>query len=118
MTMKKSFESLLGTDFLPLAEVKAKLSEKLRGLSQGKRLAITNNGRPTAVLISYPDYLELLRQLSSSRGKAPVLTLEDWKRDKKKRRKIRNSITRHFDASQLPRKGQKTYKRDTLKKFE
>ncbi len=50
------------TDTLPLAEVKAKLSEMVDRVERTHdRITVTRNGRPAAVLIS-PDELESLEE--------------------------------------------------------
>lgn len=67
--MVKTFNDLLSMEFAPLSEVKAKLSEQMRLIaSEGKRIVITCNGKPSAVLLSYEDYLSLIR-LSSEKTK-------------------------------------------------
>jgi len=117
--MNEKYDSLLNTEFVSLAQAKARLSEKIRQASQGTRFAITQHGRPQAVLLSYGDYLELLRVLSMAQGQGTptILDLAEWKRDRAKRKKIRNSIVRYFDPASLPRKGQKKYKQDALSKL-
>lgn len=106
--------------FVPLAEVKAKLSAWIRGLVAGQnRVAVTVNGRPQAVLLSYQDYLTLARQhespQSESRG---VIPFEEWKRNRRQQEKVRDSIEGLFDMSSLPRKGQKSFKRETVRGFD
>jgi antitoxin YefM len=53
---------LVMTETLPLAEIKARLSEIVdRVQDQHERIVLTRNGRPAAVLIS-PDDLEALEE--------------------------------------------------------
>ena len=67
--MNKDFSNLLSIEFLPLSEVKAKLSEVVNtSLTKSKRIAITTNGRPTAVLLSYSDFLSLLSIIPKKRA--------------------------------------------------
>lgn len=117
--MKDTFDSLLATEFVPVGEVKAKLSEKIRQVTQGKRIAITSNGRPQALLLSYRDYLELLQTLrvGPSFLASPVIDLETWKQGANDRKKIRRSMARHFNPDRLSRKGQKNYKRESVGAF-
>ena len=115
--MAEDFSNLLSIEFVPLSEAKAKLSEQVRRvLTEGKRVAITTNGKPTAVLLAYGDYLKLLQQLSKnySASEEDMIDLKQWKRDKNKRRKVIRSVTKLFDPSALARKGQKAYKRDMV----
>lgn len=109
--MKTHFSDLRSIDFVPLSEVKAKLSEFIRRLSGEKRIVLTTNGRPTAAILSYADYLDLLNRVegvSSSQGKS--ISLEEWRKDRKKREMIRDSVLGLFDPASLSRKGQKGYK--------
>src|SRR5215471_17061543 len=109
--MSKDFANLLSMEFLPLSEAKAKLSEQMRKIiSEGKRIAITTNGRPTAVLVSYEDYKDLLKKAASPEQETPVRTIDfdDWKKGSTKRKKVSDSISRLFDTSRLSRKGQKS----------
>lgn len=118
--MKFSYSDLRGVDFSPLSEVKARLSEKVRGLMMNKRrIAITTNGRPTAVLLSYEDYLSLLSQFPKGPevGGGKVISIERWEKDRKKREAVRDSILGLFDMRSLSRKGKKKYKEDTLREF-
>jgi prevent-host-death family protein len=97
-------------DFVPLSEAKAKLSEKVRTTTQnGRRIAITNNGRPTAILLSYEDFLSLLPQHEEQK---PMKRIDyaEWEKGRKKREQIRDSIVSLFNVDQLSRKGQKSYK--------
>lgn len=58
----KDFLNLEAFDFRPLSEAKARLSALVRQLVPGlRRVVITTNGKPTAVLMSYEDYLTLAR---------------------------------------------------------
>lgn len=112
-------DPLLQTEFAPLAEVKAKLSEKIREIGGGRRLLITSHGRPQAVLISYQDYLVLLQERSDSQSQAVGrIDFQQWKSEKGKRKEVASSILRYFDPTKLPRKGQKEYKRRRVAKFD
>ena len=119
--MKNTFNDLLSMEFVPLSEAKARLSEQMRLMaSKGKRIAITCNGKPSAVLMSYEDYLDLLR-LSSE--KAPnieekIYDFQDWKKGKARRLQVKKSILGLFDGEKLSRKGQKKYKQDEVNEFD
>ncbi len=120
--MNKDFNDLLSIQFLPLSEVKAKLSELVNtALIESKRVGITTNGRPTAVLISYSDFLSLLKLISensSSQADLKPIDFKEWEKQKKDRTIVRDSIFNLFDLKTLSRKGQKTYKRDTVREFD
>lgn len=109
--------SLLNIDFEPLTEVKAKLSEKVAKVAKENRfLAITLNGKPAAVLISYREFLAWVQ------GKQPVyeprqLSLKEWDKESKQRREVVSAVKNLFDFESLERKGQKPYKKNALKKF-
>lgn len=117
--MKTDFSDLRSVDFAPLSEAKAKLSEFIRRLSGGKRIVLTTNGRPTAVLISYRDFLSLLSPAGSPGPEpgADVIRLEDWEKDRPKREKIKQTILGLFDVASLSRKGQKAYKKEKVDEF-
>lgn len=117
--MKSDFNNLLAMEFIPLSEAKAKLSEQVRKTLEKKRVAITTNGKPTAVLISYQEYLDLLRKLPGSQEDDPIriIDIEEWKKERPQRLKVRDSIQELFGASKLSRKGQKTYKKETVRDF-
>ncbi len=110
---------LRGIVFVPLSEAKAKLSEFMRRIASGReRLAVTTNGRPTAVILSYPEYLSLLGQRTAGEEEPlRVISFEDWKKGRKERMAVRDSILRLYDAEALSRKGQKKYKKDTVDGF-
>jgi len=109
--------SLKNIDFEPLTEVKAKLSEKVSTVSQKKRLlAITLNGKPTAILISYSEFLNWIQE--TQQPYIPRrLSLKQWEKEAKQRKAVACLIKNLFDVSKLSRKGQKPYKRNALKKF-
>ena len=100
-------------EYIPVAETKARLSEKLRAVEKrNRRYAITVHGRPKAVLIGYREYLSLVEH---SAAPAPrEITLAQWRRERKARRRVIESVTSRFDASRLGRKGRKGYKRDLV----
>ncbi|HEX5037564.1 MAG TPA: type II toxin-antitoxin system prevent-host-death family antitoxin [bacterium] len=118
--MKTDYLDLRTIDFAPLSEVKAKLSEYVR-LLERKRIVLTTNGRPSAVLISYEDYLNLSqgRAAPEPSQESPVqrISLSEWKKESKNRETVRDSILGLFDADRLGRKGQKDYKRKLVKTY-
>lgn len=103
-------------EFQPLSEAKAHLSHVVRTLSPERRVAITTNGRPTAVLLSYNDYLSLLPQQSHSYTPRRI-SMEEWKREEPQRLAVRDSILGLFDMKSLGRKGQKRYKQEAVRGF-
>lgn len=112
--MTTSYNSLLDTEFIPLSEVKAKLSEQIRK-TPSKRIVITQNGKPSTVLLSYEDYLNLVRQLpSETTQNQKVIDFDEWKKTFPQRRKVSQSTSKLFDTSTLSRKGQKSYKKDLV----
>lgn len=115
-----AFDSLSETEFAPLSEVKAKLSEKIRLASgKGKKIAITSNGKPAAILLGYRDYLTLLQSLPQTQPNPPkeTLSLNSWKKDAKKREEISRDIDRLFIPAKLSRKGKNPYKQRKLREF-
>lgn len=103
-------------DFQPLSWVKARLSAVVKDLpARQKKIVLTTNGRPTAVLISYEDFLRLF---SRTEPDADPIRFEDWKRERKNKEKIRDSIVELFDISKLTRKGQKKYKEESVRAFD
>lgn len=97
--------------------MKAKLSEKVAQLEvEGRLTAITVNGKPKAMLVSYAQFLKVI-----SPEMTPYiprrLSLKEWEKESKHRKEVVRSIKNLFDLSLLSRKGQKPYKRDALKKF-
>lgn len=111
---------LRGMAFVPLSEAKAKLSEFMRRIASGReRLAVTTNGRPTAVILSYRDYLFLLGQSPrlEPTGEGEVLSLEEWRKGSRERKRISASIRDLFNYDSLSRKGRKRYKKDLLREF-
>ena len=118
--MSGDFIDLRRLDFVPLSEAKAKLSEFVRALSQDvKRVALTTNGRPSAVILAYADYLNLLNLLQppppSSAGK--TIDFNEWEKRAPQRALVRDSLLKQFDPSKLSRKGQKYYKKRTVESF-
>lgn len=107
-------------DFAPLSEVKARLSEYVRLLGR-KRIALTTNGRPSAVLLSYEDYLKLSQggAMPEAPQTEPVqrISLSEWKKEAKNSETVRDSLLGLFDADLLGRKGQKKYKRNLVKTY-
>lgn len=116
-----AFADLLSTEFVPLFEAKAKLSQQIQKISrERKSIAVTVNGRPRAILLDYDDYLKLLRQAQGSdRASEPVQTIDyqAWKQGEKNRLKVRDSILNLFDMQKLSRKGQKSYKKEIVHEF-
>ncbi|MCC6273483.1 MAG: type II toxin-antitoxin system prevent-host-death family antitoxin [Deltaproteobacteria bacterium] len=117
--MNIDFCNLLKIEFLPLSEVKAKLSEQIKKLAAGKRVAVTSNGRPVAVLMDYEEYLAMAGRCAGETSVQPDRTLdyESWLRSASERQKISESINRLFDVDRLARKGQKAYKREKVDGF-
>lgn len=119
--MSYSFSDIRSLTFAPLSEIKAKLSEKVRDLAGRSRIAITTNGRPTAVLLSYADYLALLpSEVSQNSAMSPngrAIDFDEWRRSRPQRRKVSESIRRLFIPEKLSRKGRKGYKEETLRAF-
>lgn len=105
---------LLQLEILPLSKVKATLSEQIHKTQGRRRIAITSNGFPKAILLSYEDFMELLAQGSSGSPVPKVIRYETWKEEEPLRLKARDSILGLFDMKKLSRKGQKTYKRETV----
>lgn len=114
--MNRDFIDLRRIDFIPLTEAKAKLSEFVRTLSRDrKRIALTTNGRPSAVILSYADYLDLLNLLQPAPSQAgKTIDFEEWEKGRPQRELVRDSLLRQFDPSKLSRKGQKYYKKHTV----
>ena len=109
--------SLLNIDFEPLTEVKAKLSEKVARVDkEGRLLAITLNGKPTAVLVPYSEFLSWI-QSGAGVYKPRQLSVKEWERESKQRREVVASVKNMFNLFKLERKGQKPYKQNALKKF-
>lgn len=112
---------LRGMTFIPLSEAKAKLSEFLRKIaSGGERLAITTNGRPTAVFLSYEDYLNLLKKLPTppAEDEGEAISLEEWKKGSAGRKRVSASVRDLFNYDSLPRKGRKRYKKELLRELD
>lgn len=119
--MNSYFNDLLTMEFVPLSEAKAKLSEQMRLIASGRRrVGITCNGRPSAVLMSYEDFIHLLRSSEREQGRDLEKTYDfsEWKKSKPKRLKVRDSILGLFDAGNLSRKGQKKYKKEKVREFD
>ena len=99
-------------DFMPLTEARAHLSEHLRGLGGSRRrLVITVNGRPAAVVLAYADFVEL----ASEPAGEEVVSLETWKADRPRRQRVRDAVLGLFDVDRLSRKGQKRYKQEVVR---
>ncbi len=112
-----STSDLLNLEILPLSRVKATLSEQVNKVhASRKRVAITTNGFPRAVLISYEDFIDLLGK--KSEPPVPRIDYADWKRGEPGRLKARDSILGLFDMKRLSRKGQKAYKKDLVDEFD
>ncbi|MCC6272963.1 MAG: type II toxin-antitoxin system prevent-host-death family antitoxin [Deltaproteobacteria bacterium] len=109
---------LLSLEILPLSKVKATLSEQVQKTQGRRRIAITSNGLPKAILLSYEDFLELLARGGPRPVPARVLRYDTWKNEESLRRKARHSVLGLFDMKALSRKGQKTYKRETVRELD
>lgn len=118
--MNSNYSDLRSIDFAPLSEVKAKLSEYVRLLGK-KRIALTTNGRPSAVLMSYEDYLNWLQEKPGEKTvqEEPLerISFSDWKKERKNQESVRDSILGLFDMNRLSRKGQKAYKKNLVKVY-
>lgn len=116
----KKYWDLRSIDFAPLSEAKAKLSALVRELLTGeKRIVITNQGRPAAVLMAYQDYLDLSQTGEPTPGDtARTFQFEEWKKGSREQRAVLSSIANLFDAPKLSRKGQKAYKQKVVRDFD
>ncbi len=118
--MNKDYLDLSQMEFLPLSEVKATFSEQVKK-TQGnaRRIAVTSNGRPVAVLTSYEDYLAMAKRAEGGGRPASesVISFADWKKGQARRKRVSASIDSLFDAKSLSRKGQKSYKRGQVNEF-
>jgi prevent-host-death family protein len=114
--MNQNFLDLRRVDFIPLSEAKARLSEFVRSVSRDrKRVALTTNGRPSAVILSYSDFLDLLNLLQPQPGaEGKTIDFDDWEKGRAQREMVRDSLLKQFDPSKLSRKGQKYYKKRTV----
>src|SRR5262249_52390808 len=115
--MNKDFSDLRRVDFIPLSEAKAKLSQFIRNVSHDrKRIALTTNGRPSAVILGYGDFIDLLDQLHPGSPKASkAIDFDEWEKSRSQREMVRDSLLKQFDPSKLSRKRQKYYKKRTVK---
>lgn len=99
--------------FVPLSEVKAKLSEHVRGLAADeKRIVITVAGRPAAVLIAYDEFV---RGGPAAPRADEVIDIEQRRAERPERERIRDSLLARFDVAKLSRKGQKSYKQKKVR---
>lgn len=100
-------------EYINLAEMKAKLSEKVKWSGEkGRRFAITSHGRPKAVLLSYSDYLGLVGSKDAATPK--TISFDEWNAGRGERQKVIDSVSSLFDAKKLSRKGQKGYKKNEV----
>lgn len=105
-----------GLEYISVAEAKARLSEKLRGvINRGRRYVITSHGRPKAVIIDYREYLSLVEGGEPQNQRE--ISIDKWEKGKGERRKVVESISSLFRDEKLTRKGQKGYKRDAVGKM-
>ena len=91
----------VSNDIIPIGEFKIRLSKYLKNVQNtGHPLIITQNGRPTGVLISPSEYDDLVHKKlflnSVNRGfsdieSGNVYSTKELKEELKKRRAIRNS---------------------------
>jgi len=108
---------LVELEYVSVAEIKARLSEKIHSADiRGRRFAITSHGRPKAVLMSYKDYQALAQGVSEI--PAQTIAITSWEREAPKRKRIIDSVASLFDEKKLTRKGQKGYKNEVLRKME
>lgn len=102
-------------DRISVAEMKAKLSEKLKNVEKrNRRYLITSHGKAKAVVISYKEYLALTQDRKEAKPKE--ISLDEWKKEKKERDKVISAVSAVFDTDSLSRKGQKEYKKNVVKK--
>lgn len=106
---------LLSLEILPLSKIKATLSEQVNKTQGGTRIAITINGFPRAILLSYSDFLDLLRKPGSPTSPTRTIRYESWKAAEPQRLLARDSILGLFDMKKLARKGKKTDKKKNSK---
>jgi prevent-host-death family protein len=104
-------------EYVSVAEMKAKLSEKLKSVeSKGRRFAVTSHGKPKAVVISYKEYLAMAQGSIAEPPKE--IELGEMKKEIKKRKSIIESVSSLFDENKLSRKGQKGYKCEKVSNME
>ena len=117
--MNQDFLDLRRVDFIPLSEAKARLSEFVRSVSRDrKRVALTTNGRPSAVILAYSDFLDLLNLLQPQPGaEGKTIDFDEWEKGRPQREMVSNSLLKQFDPSKLSRKGQKYYKKSAVEAF-
>lgn len=99
----------MGTEInISVAEMKAKLSEKIRTCRELDRtFVITSHGKPRAVLISYEAYMGMTEERTPQRR----INAKTWVQ----KREATHDIKNLFDEKKLSRKGQKGYKRRAVK---
>ena len=96
---------------ISIAEMKAKLSEKIRACRELDRsFVITSHGKPRAVLISYEAYRGMTEQQSAPRR----IKAKEWVKQQEAVHDIKNL----FDEKKLSRKGQKGYKQRAVKRMD
>ncbi len=88
-----------------------KPSKKVRKTKQ-KRIAITQHGQPEAILLSYQDFIQLIRQVKNKNTEPEIIDFKKWDQERKNRAEVSRSIASYFDPSTLSSKGQKTYKKN------
>ena len=102
-------------ELISIAEAKAKFSETIKRTEENNRVfAITNHGKPSAILISYKEYCALTETQNDEPGK---ISIKEWKANKKQREEVVSAVSNLFDTSKLTRKGQKRYKKNAVKKM-
>lgn len=100
--------------FTAIAEFRKNLAQFIERVVSGKeRFIISQHGKPKAVLLSYPEYLQLTGGLPKEGKK---ISLQDWLKEKPVREEFEEEIAKHFDAAKFARKGQKGYKARAVQK--
>jgi prevent-host-death family protein len=99
----------MGTEInISVAEMKAKLSEKIHACRELDRVfVITSHGKPRAVLISYEAYMGMTEKRTPQRK----IKAKEWIQ----KQEVAHDIKNLFDEKKLTRKGQKGYKRRSVK---
>lgn len=100
---------------IPVAEAKAKLSEKIRACRELDRtFIITSHGKPRAVLMSYEAYAHLTEEENEPKE----IDMDRWLTTRRERKEVARDIKGLFDEKKLSRKGQKGYKHRAVKRME
>ena len=71
----------------------------------------------SSLMRTFEDFLNLTSKDNSQLLDKEPIHFEDWKKERKSKEKVRDSIVSLFDISKLSRKGQKKYKEETVRGF-